>query len=257
MALITTAVVVKTAHSIAEREAIKAATNFFKDQVIGRWSEHRAERFLLAFLDEIRKEEDVKTTSANLNDMLKLVAEKAEQTSALFDAYRRVALSASKDIGPMIVGLLTAKIVLEGRDASEYEEQIFEAAEILNDRDFDAFHSWMTYLHAGDQYGESFKEWAALGSLQPISVLVRGGSSLPPGVSLDHSAILGLDDTSFDLFQEVGPFALKLKSVGLITEKTQPRGHPKNPDGINYYVMVSPACERLHELCVRAQRANF
>ncbi|MFM0090137.1 hypothetical protein PQR46_24845 [Paraburkholderia sediminicola] len=257
MALITTAVVVKTAQSLVEKEALKAATNFLKEKVIGRWSEYRAERFLSAFLQEIRKEEDIRAASADLNDMLKLIAEKADQTSALFDAYRRVALSASKNIGPMVIGLLTAAIVLEDREASEEEEQIFDAAETLNDRDFVAFCDWIERLNVHEDYRRSLKERTVHAPSLPISVLVRGGSSWPPGVSLDHSSILGLDDTSFDLFQEVGSFAIKLKSAGLITERTQPRGHPRNPDGINYYVMVSPACERLSELCIRAKEADF
>jgi len=248
--------IVHAAKELVTDEAKSAMIDFMKEKVIGRWSEHRAKKFLATFVEEVRKEQDVKTASADLNDMLKEVANKAEVSSALFDAYRRVALSASKDIGPMIIGLLTATIVLAGREASADEEQLFEAAEILNDKDFSAFEAWMSNLHADDRYNESMKESGESGSPQSISVLVRGGSPLPPGVSLDHSTILGLDDMSFDLFKEVGAFALKLKGVGLLAEMTQPRGHPRNPEGTNYFVMVSPACEELYELVHRAQAAS-
>src|ERR1700737_4432035 len=119
------------AKKAAEREAISRVTK----AVVSRWSDYRAERFLDAFVDEVRKEQDVLRESANLNDYLDLIAKDEARSSALFDAYRRVCLAASKSIGPQIIGLLTAQLILQKRDADDDEELIFQAAEQLNDAD--------------------------------------------------------------------------------------------------------------------------
>ncbi|WP_144154764.1 hypothetical protein [Paraburkholderia sp. BCC1885] len=237
-----------------------------KDNVIGRWSQHRAQKFFDAFLDEVRKEQDVMTTSADLNDMLQTVADNDDQTSAIFDAYRRVALSASKDIGPMVIGLLTARIVLEDRSASEIEEMVFEGAEVLNDRDFTPFIAWMHgFVHDDSSYKSELAQQRAAGKQRAsISVLVKGGYQPPvtvtttgrtPTVTYQPRMPMINDESPLNLFNDIGPFALKLRNIGLLEESTSPRGHPRNPDGTNYYVRVSPACEQLYDLAVRASEA--
>jgi hypothetical protein len=237
-----------------------------KDNVIGRWSQHRAQKFFDAFLDEVRKEQDVLTTSADLNDLLQAIADSDDQTSAIFDAYRRVALSASKDIGPMVIGLLTARIVLDERSASEIEEMVFEGAEVLNDRDLTSFIAWMQgFVHDDSSYKSELAQQRAAG-MQPASVpvLVKGGYQPPvtvtttgraPTVTYQSRVPMINDESPLNLFNDIGPFALKLRNIGLLEESTSPRGHPRNPDGTNYYVRVSPACERLYELAMRASEA--
>jgi hypothetical protein len=58
-----------------------------------------------------------------------------------------------------------------------------------------------------------------------------------------------------NLFDEVGAFALKLRNAWLLAEEARPRGHPRNPSGTNYFVLVSPACEDLYTLALRARAA--
>jgi hypothetical protein len=128
-------VLVASAKSIA----IRKAQEFVKQKVIERWSQYRAEKFFEAFLGEVAKQADDRYQLASLDELLEKLSEKDEATSALFDAYRRVCLSASKDIGPCVIGLLTAEIVLQERLATDGEEQMFQAAELLNDTDFRQF----------------------------------------------------------------------------------------------------------------------
>ncbi|WP_158934064.1 hypothetical protein [Burkholderia sp. S171] len=264
--VITTALVVAGAADFALDKAKDALFDMVKDKVIGRWSEHRARQFFNAFIDEVRKEDDVLTTSAELNDMLQSIANNDERTSAIFDAYRRVALSASKDIGPMVIGLLTARIVLEERAADEIEEMVFEGAEVLNDRDFTSLQAWMRRFVNNDS---SYKSELALQrtGVTPrgsIAVLVKGGYQPPvtitqtgraPTVSYQPRVPMINDEGPLNLFTDIGPFALKLRNIGLLEESSSPRGHPRNPDGTLYYVRVSPACEQLYNLVVRASEA--
>lgn len=268
---ITTAVVANATADFALDLAKGAIADFIKKEAIGRWSEHRAKKFLDAFVGEVMKEHDVKTTSADLNDMLQSIAKSEDQTSALFDAYRRVALSASKDIGPMVIGLLTAKIVSGDREASEIEEMVFEGAEVLKDKDFLDFQSWMTHVHADQDYSTTLFQNTKDGrEPSAIAFMAKGEKSNPayltptsPGASralttASYEAQLqqsGTQETPLNIFNDIGPFALKLRNVGLLQEEERPRGHPRNPSGTNYFVLVSPACEELYGLSSRAAQA--
>jgi len=246
MSLITTSAVVAGAKNIAEKEVVKAIVQHFKREVISRWSEYRAERFFITFLDEMRKEKDVRLESAALNDMLRMIAETDKQTTVLFDAYRRVALSASKDIGPMVIGMLTAIIALEDRDATADEELIFEGAETLSDLDFNDLDNWLervqTLSTTNDENGV-------------LSVLVKTGPEQPAGVSLLRVGT-GIDDVPMDIAKDLGVFALKLKNIGLLAERTRRRENPREPGATRYYVLVDAPCRQLAKLAARAKSAT-
>lgn len=246
-----------TAATIAKRETIKAVTQYLKDQVIGRWSEYRANRFLTSLLDEVHKERDVKSTSSDLNDILRSIANSENQTSALFDAYRRVVLSASRDLGPMVIGLLTAKIVLDDRIASEDEERVFEAAEILTDKDFEAFQAWINYLRADPSYAHAINNRDLLNEqMPPIVITVRGGDvqspiDFFPGKGPQFSKNRG----PLNLYEEVGPFAHKLRNIGLLSESSQEHDVLGEYTSFSQSVLVHPACEVLCQLSLRAAEA--
>ena len=250
---LTAGLVVEGVKHFAEKELVKQAAQFFKDKVIGKWSEYRADAFLSAFIEELCEERDVRHQSANLNDMLKMVSHSDKQTTALFDAYRRVALSSSKKIGPMVIGMLTANIVLEDRDATLDEELIFHAAETLNDHDFSELGSWLTYVYDDD---ESTPRNDVFGNFYVRSVVVKAGPELPAGISLGATA-LGLDDAPMDIATDVGIFALKLKNSGLLAERVWRRENPREPGATRYCVIVSAACQRLNALSNRAMGANL
>jgi len=264
---ITTAVIATAIGGELVDQTKSAIFDLIKDKAIGRWSEHRAKRFLDSFVDEVRKELDVNTTSANLNDMLQSVAKSEDQTSALFDAYRRVALSASKDMGPMVIGLLTARIVLQDREASEIEEMVFEGAEVLKDKDFSDLQAWMDWVHKDKQYSLALAGQEGIGAERTsIPFMVKGEKTPvyltqepPPtnAVTTNFAYLLqtNKDETPLNIFRDVGPFALKLRNAGLLEEEAQPRGHPRNPSGTNYFVLISPACEELNKLSLRAGQA--
>ncbi|WP_250507687.1 hypothetical protein [Caballeronia sp. GAFFF3] len=235
---------------------------FIKEKAIGRWSEYRANRFLDAFVEEVRKEKDVKMDSAELNDRLRLVASSDHQTSALFDAYRRVALSASKDVGPMVIGLLTARIVLDDREASEVEEMVFQGAEALNDRDFADLRQWMQHLHGDAQYSADLAARDKRGTHEAIRVYAKGAGAAAWLGALARSTYPGSPDQAatdvdspLSLYRDVGPFALKLRSVGLIEEERDTSGRTWNGGGIKYFIHISAACEVLTELSTRANGA--
>lgn len=239
--MITTTALVAGAQQLAGKQAVGAAMQYFKSSVVERWSIYRAQKFFEVFLEEVRKESDSRFDSADLNDMLRNVASTDKQSAALFDAYRRVALSASKDIGPRIIGMLTAVIVLEDRQATNDEELIFQAAEVLNDRDFDDLDKW--WPKNSNQLGTADDS---------LRIFIRKGPELAPGISLGQVAS-GADDVPLDVAREVGVFALKLKNTGLLAEMKLPRQNLAIAGATQYFVIANTACQRLYELAARAR----
>lgn len=100
---------------------------------IERWSVHRSQQFFRAltssFADEQAEGVEFPETVAAIE-----VALAGELTSALlFDCYRRVCFSRSKDLGPVVIGLLAGKLAAAGRTANTDEDEVFGAAEEMTD----------------------------------------------------------------------------------------------------------------------------
>lgn len=104
----------------------------FKTSVIERWGRHRAERFFDEFCREVEIELGG-TESARLDDILSQILEDEGCSEVLFDAYRRVSLTKSKELGPRIIGIVTAELVVQKRTADDIEDTILLAAENLTD----------------------------------------------------------------------------------------------------------------------------
>ena len=128
--------------------------SLFKTNVIERWSRKRADEFVRTFCDAVSKGRDTEEALQLLNEIM---ADEAK-SAALFDAYRRVALSSSPTIGPRIIALVTAKIVSQNRDASPDEERILSVSELLNDAEFGEAKDWFErYVCKLPQPGTAFQ----------------------------------------------------------------------------------------------------
>src|SRR6202043_1948719 len=110
----------------------------FRAQVIERCSRSRAQAFFNQFCDEVSRQCDG-AAPQELEDTLTRIVEDEACSEILFDAYRRVALSRSRALGPRIIALLTAELVAERRGAGDLEDTIFTAAENLTDEELLAF----------------------------------------------------------------------------------------------------------------------
>lgn len=104
------------------------------DKVIQRWSRMRAERFFAEFCKRVNAS-DQPGTDEEIREKLDELFGSDTRTEVLFDAYRRVSLSKSNDLGPRLIGLIVARIVAEDRQASEDEDLMLMGAEHLSDRD--------------------------------------------------------------------------------------------------------------------------
>ena len=177
--------VIEFAGGVLVDKVVEKVCSLFKTNVIERWSRKRADEFVRTFCDAVAGGVDTENVLSQLDEIM---ADEAKSAS-LFDAYRRVSLSASPTIGPRIIALVTAKIVSETRNASPTEERILAAAELLNDAEFVEAKNWY------DRY---------------VVKLPRLNTSFQDVGPEDDAA-------STDLWDGFGAWAAKLGQCGFIT----------------------------------------
>lgn len=236
--------IVTAGHWLASKAGEAAVEHFkekLKDKVLGRWGEYRKQKFTERLVEEVRKEQDIKGLSADLNDVLEKLVEGESQSALLYDSYRRVALCASRDMGPKIIGLLTAGLLLKDKQATAEDEQLFLASESLHDRDFADFMQWFSI--ASEHKRNPRPPLPAIPVIQSATAVARVRSSLTKGVFSNG-------DTPINLFNDVGPFATKLERVGLLMEFSHPKA--ANTNEVEHFVTASVEALRLYVLAQRA-----
>jgi hypothetical protein len=127
--------------SQATDSAIGGIASMFKKHVVERWTRYRAN----AFFDEFKRavhESNSQIPSHQLAEMLDELITNEMNSEILFDAYRSVCLSRSKDIGPRIIALVVAEVTLEERNLTEDEERMLLAAENLSDSELTEFYEF-------------------------------------------------------------------------------------------------------------------
>jgi len=115
------------------KKALGKLEDKFVGKVIHRWQNHRARVFLEAFAQTVAEDNAGPDAEQKVDDALDKALSDERKSEILFDAYRHVVLSASKELGPRIIALLTAKLLAAGRYATPGEELIFRAAETFTD----------------------------------------------------------------------------------------------------------------------------
>jgi hypothetical protein len=174
--------------------------SLFKTNVIERWSRKRAEEFVKTFCNAVTEGVHNDEIANKLDEMMA----DDSKSAALFDAYRRVALSASATIGPRIIALVTARIIAESRDTTPTEERIMAVAELLTDAEFAEAKDWFDrYIVKLDNSQSSFYD---------------------PG----HED----DIASTDLWDGWGSWAAKLGQHGFITHTIRLIANQNHFDGI-------------------------
>lgn len=113
----------------------------FGTSVVERWTRYRAERFFDGFVMVLAAEITDEIELKEVEDMLDEILNDDAKSEVLYDAYRRVCFSKSKDLVPKIIGLLTGRLLIESRSTNSDEEKVFRASELLTDGEFAEFHS--------------------------------------------------------------------------------------------------------------------
>ena len=124
-------------------KALDLFVSKFKDGVIERWTRHRASLFMDSLLLAVGEDEIYRGHPEKINELLDKAMKDDGLSSTLFDSYRRVCLSASRDIGPRIIGYLTALLMLHNRPETEEEDVILRASENMTDLELLAFTDFL------------------------------------------------------------------------------------------------------------------
>jgi len=219
------------------------AESLIKKNVIERWTRQRAINFYKAFCDELLNHGlDGKLLHERLEELL----EDDARSEIVFEAYRAVCLSKSKTYGPRIIAIVVAGIVQDDGIASEHDELILAAAELLSDSEFESFRDELSKLDHLQLPGELIAE--------------RRIDS-----NFNNSEI---EITTSPLSHTHGTWAEKLKSLGLITESMKERSYEykAESDGyidmdgsvrvVSWWIEYEEPCRRLAELVDRVRNAS-
>jgi hypothetical protein len=222
----------------------------FRTHVIERWSRRRAEVFFDQFCAEVAQSKQVSKPDTIESALTKIIEDEV-CSEVLFDAYRRVALTRSKELGPRIIALLTAELVMAKRIADEIEDSMFLAAENLTDDELLAFVGFVR------------KELAKLPSTEKPDhgLRIQWGKEQFDSNWRRES---GVSTAPLDLDECLGRWATKLKSYGIISDdmrereftySADPEAHV-DQDGyvreITWWIHVAPVYVKFVELIERA-----
>ncbi|SRR6266568_2228478 len=245
-------------------EVLKVVKARFKTAVIEKWSKHRAEQFFDSFVQALA------CYDLNLADET-FVKRKLEglfgdeiRTEVLYDAYRQVAFTASKNIGPRIIGILVARLVHFGRRANEHEEKILMAAEQLNDGEFENFGVFFQSVLDS----EEFLRKREFGKEREYDVWKQKDGNFE--ITLDSkktdssSRFPASFSTAIDLDKRFGTWALKLQSIGLLKASVRETQTQERVSHIEFFtneikreqeslVILPPECQELFKLVSEAK----
>jgi hypothetical protein len=235
---------------------VEHAEGAVRKHVIERWTRYRAnqffEAFCEAFLDLGVSDDDL---AARLDELLC----DEVRSQVVFDAYRAVCLSKSRALGPRIIALLTAELVVAGRPASIDDEAIFAAAEELSDSELEEARDAVLQVQAHVARGSTDTVKVVRGSLhERLEQQVTSDTSR----SSEHCDAVSI--ASADLAVSVGVWAAKLQRHGLVATDVKERKWRYDADSerhvdepgiareITWFVTYSSTCVRLVEYIKRA-----
>jgi hypothetical protein len=188
----------------------------FASNVIERWTRHRAERFFEEFQNRLIECRIKGDSQVEIAEEIEAILATDLGSEVVFDSYRRVSIARSKDIGPRIIGILTAEICAEFRNADDFEELIFSVADTLNDKELieisSTINEWLELSKKPGRKGNLFG-----------SAYVEGGELK---YVLDHDVIENIShvanskeiDLSTDgIYEEFGSGVQKLRNLGILT----------------------------------------
>lgn len=183
-----------------------------------------------------------------------------KKSELVFDAYRSVCLSRSKDLGPRVIALLTAELLVRQSEAGTSEFAIFSVAEGLLDFE----------LAELSEYVLSAQEKAMRPNARDYKIQPDGSIRIQIGDEIfdsnwpqqTSSSVAPLD------LNEIGTWAPKVKAFGLVSDDVQQREYAYQEDSerhvdmpgkireITWWLTLSKTSRELAELIRRARVDN-
>ncbi len=235
------------------KKIVNIAETVIRTQVIERWSRYRAQQFFDAFCQSLL---DAGISDKDIGKTLDELLEDEAKSELVFDAYRSVCLTKSKALGPRIIALHTAELVIANSKADSSDLLIFSAAEELSDselNDFSAFALSWTGPTAQKCMGIELCDDGAL-------KIQMGDETIDSNWYRKDSIPVG----PLDLANDIGIWATKLKRLGLISDDVRERQWSYEDDKeryidkpgvgreITWWLILSKESQELAKLVQRA-----
>jgi hypothetical protein len=242
----------KAGEEIVEKVKERVA-EYIGTRLMDRIRHRRLDSFVDQLCRELQVEEDGKYSSANLDDLFVKLDDDEGLQETLFEAYRKVALSASRDIGPRVIAMVTAPVLQDHRLFTEMEEEVIAAAESMNDRELSRFVEWMDMVTAEEEY-QRLRELAASEKHGETKILLKYAlwqeNPVPGKIAINLRR--GYDANSTDLYRELGSFAVRLVSAGLLSERIEVGEWKRKPNLREHQLLIRFGCEMLYRFAKRA-----
>lgn len=111
-----------------------------------RWTTYRRDQFYNAFLEALQIEKATGIRDIAVDEALSHLLADEKRSEAIYDAFRRVCFTKSRNHGPRIIGLLTGELVNNALTADDEQEMVFAAAERMGDGELTEFYDHFHYL---------------------------------------------------------------------------------------------------------------
>jgi uncharacterized protein YutD len=243
-------------------EILDVVKDRFKTAVIEKWTRYRAEQFFNSLVRALAYYDLNLADASFVKEKLEGLFDDEIRTEVFYDAYRQVAFTASKIIGPRIIGILVARLIHFRRRANEREEKILMAAEQLNDGEFDNFQIFFRdVLESAECLAKrEFEKKRKYDAWQRKD----DGYEIELGSNSSGSSRETRFTLSIDLDRVFGTWAMKLKSIGLFKDVVQETQSNERIDHVEFYTnevtreqkffIILPAeCHELFKLVCEAK----
>ncbi|EJC7018485.1 hypothetical protein BBM20_17660 [Vibrio parahaemolyticus] len=191
----------------------------FTTNVIERWTRHRAECFFQEFQNYLQQNRITGDVSQDIAQEIEELLSTEHGSEVIFDSYRRVSIARSKNIGPRIIGVLTAELCLEERVADESEELIFSVAETLNDAELtDVSYTINNWIQSAEN-DDSQRKRSRYSYIESEEVKYIVDRDVIEDISYVSNSKI---DLSVDnLYEDFGSGIQKLKNLGVLSSRVQ------------------------------------
>lgn len=200
--------------SIAASLATKFASN-----VIEKWTRYRAENFFEEFQHRLIEGHISGDQYIDVADDIDDILSDEKGSEVVYDAYRRVSLSSSKDIGPRIIGVLTAELCIAKEYANDEYELFFSIAEMLNDRELVSVSTLVNeWFETIDTHDAKYKAGAAYVEDGCLKYVL---DSSEVEISSSAVSLSGVEISADNLLEQFGSGLQKLRQLGAVRINVQ------------------------------------
>jgi hypothetical protein len=224
------------------KRLVDEAVDRFANSIVRPLADRRARAYFESLLAAVGPSSSA--GPATVNSILDRVVADSDSSERVFDFYRRAVLSRSRDLGPRLLAVLTARILRENRQATTLESEVADVAEICTDQELAEFQLYYTLLEREATPNPGAKK---LRRDNTYSVFLESDSTN------ELMSRTKLDSSPRNLSRDVGVWALKFERLGLVEQDVRMSSETYRDErvrgtSIEWRMYVGEGCKLLSEL---------